>query len=336
MRLTELKYQLELSIEKLIVDSSSPNGDNYYYIYNISELNETISKLKQFGYFQSEINTLENKFTSVFYLRDDKAVLFHDKYNKYVSLINSIREKTEIVILALNNAIDNQKENIVSVKLPPYTDLSNVSKFISDIEKILRLIMPPKKPTDIKLATFDVGTNWIDVILSTMEHVQIVADFVNTMVEFVQVTILGSARTMQELKKYSNESEKELILALEKRVKHGKIEEYVNMLIEENLISVEGMNENEVLEYKSSLIKAFELYEPYVVDGAEIRPALNAPETVKESFPKEEDIKRLQHTRDQLLIDQSPDNDDNEVSQDPSDTNTPDENTLNSNNEDES
>lgn len=315
MRVAEIKYKLEKLVEELYLETEHIHSQDRVKITDISISNNSILEISKFGFIDEEFNTLKEKYEILFLSRDKQIVVSNNSYSSYITLVGRIKDKVLTVIKALENAVSEQKKNTISVKLPPYTDLMEVSTFISDMKVILQLVMPPNKPSDIKLESFDVGSNWIDIVLSTMENVQVVADFVNSLVEFVQVTILGSVKTIQELRKFSSgDEEEEVIQQLEKRMKHGKIEEHVNNLISENVINTEGMSESEISEYRTSLIKAFELYEPYAVDGAEIQPALNAPKEIEESFPKEEKMKELQNIREQFLIEHESKNDENEES----------------------
>lgn len=314
MRLVEMKDKLEKLIENLSLEVEELDGKERVRITDSHFLSDGILEISKFGFIDSEFNTIKEKFDVLLLNKDEQIIVHNSYYNNYKNVINRIKDKVSTVIKALENTVSEQEETTISVKLPPYTELKEISTFISDMEKILQLILPPNNPSNIKLKSFDVGSNWLDIILSTMEHVQVVADFVNSMVELVQVTILGSAKTIQELRKISSNEEEEIIQELEKRMKRRKIEEHVERLISEKLIRTEGMSQEAIEEYKSSLIKAFEMYEPYVVDGAEIQPALNAPEKIEESFPKEEKMKELQNIRNQLLIEHDSKNDQNEES----------------------
>lgn len=296
-----MKYELEAIREDFKYRVEPISGTEQVRVTGLDDVNKSIFKIEKLGFIDKEYNKLTSSNNEVIQILEKEVILGKVNFDYYRKIADIIKLKLEGVIDAISIAIKNQEENSISIKLPPFTDLKSVGGFIEDIDKIFKGVLPDKKTSEIKLSTFDTGSNWIEVVVNNAESVVIIGEFIKVTVGLVK-SIMSTRGTMKQL---------EYSMAIENEAKQVVLQTMKNLEAEQAKISAEKFIESGTInkedltnlnEYKTKLSKQILIMADYLIKGAEVRPALNAPEEQKEEFPKDEEYILLQESVNQLLL----------------------------------
>lgn len=311
LRLREMSAKLSQYYEDLDLKRIN-NANGSTKISSIIRINEAINKIDEFGFIHDEINKLKSNLNNLYLTREIEVIVESHTANSYEEVVNLIRKKTYAVIEATSYAIKEQQENMISIKLPPYMDLKRVAKFISDVENMVKTVIPSNQPTKVVLNNFDTGSNWIEITLSTMENVVIIGDFIATASVFAKAYLLDNIKTRKEIENTSSIEEKTKVLMLKgmEAIIEEKSKLCVKELLQNGTIKVEDIPK--IAEYQSHLQVQLVKTANYLVDGAEYRAALNAPTEIEKQFPSNEEYNKIQSEAPSLFI-ENIENDDTAV-----------------------
>ena len=157
----------------------------------------------------------------------------------------------------------------------PFTDLKSVANFIEDIEKIFKGVLPDKKQGELKLSTFDTGSNWIEVVVTYAESVVIIGEFVKITTELAR-NILELRRTTEKLESTNSieDKAKQIVLDSMRKLEVEQSKISASKLLESGIINTEDLSN--INEYQNGLSMHILTMADYLIKGAEIKPALNA------------------------------------------------------------
>lgn len=311
MRLREMKERLIELNNSYEIEVKPVSNTTTSRIISPLEINNAITEIANFGFIDNEVEELNEKYEYIFSNRDVEITISTNSANGYLKLINNIDLKVSAVISAISYALEEQKDNLISVKLPPYADLKKVAKFIHDTDNVIRTVLPPNKQSEIKLNNFDTGSNWFEFFLNEPEQVLIIAEFIKHTAIFAKNHLVSNLSTRRDIEKSDLTDEvKKVMLQGMKDMREQNAKLCVAELLESGKIDTSEISSIE--EYKNGLSVQMLRMGEYITEGAEIRPALNAPPEVKAEFPNVEEYKQLQRSVTQLLIETSIDSE-NEV-----------------------
>ncbi|MFJ7731543.1 hypothetical protein ACIQXF_06560, partial [Lysinibacillus sp. NPDC097231] len=295
-----MKYELEEIKKGFKFEYQAVEGGKFRVI-GITKLNSLIVKINKFGFIDNEYKEFITNFKNIVTLFDNEVILNSIKYEQYEELLSTINLKVTAVITAISLAIDNQDENSISIKLPPFTDLKSVANFIEDIEKIFKGVLPDKKQGELKLSTFDTGSNWIEVVMTYAESVVIIGEFVKITTELAK-NILALRSTTEKLESTNSidDEARQIVLDSMRKLEVEQSKISASKLLESGVINTEDLSN--INEYQNGLSMQILTMADYLIKGAEVKPALNAPEEQKEEFPSNEEYKLLQESANQLLL----------------------------------
>lgn len=302
MRLRELKDKIEKIGVDLNITSSSTGSNNTIQVNNLNEINTKLMQLDELGVFSSSIKKLEETVPDLFNYRGGTLNTSKTEFNNYQKIIREINIEISAVLTAIKMAIPEQDKYSISIKLPPYNNLKKVGRFIQDIEVIFSQVLPSNLRTDIKLNNFDSGSNWIEVIVNNEQAMLFLGSFVEVTLLFVKCKYINLVSTKSELEKSNKITGDDQSQA--SKVIDALIKESASIQVEEFLKDKDISDDriSDVLEYKQTLnLQMIELAK-YLVQGAEIHPALNAPEEVKKEFPNADETRSLANEIKTLLI----------------------------------
>lgn len=295
-----MKYELEEIKKGFKFEYQAVEGGKFRVI-GVTKLNSLIIKINKFGFIDNEYKEFITNFKNIVTLFDNEVILNSIKYEQYEELLKTINLKVTAVITAISLAIDNQDENSISIKLPPFTDLKSVANFIEDIEKIFKGVLPDKKQGELKLSTFDTGSNWIEVVVTYAESVVIIGEFVKVTTELAK-NILALRSTTEKLESTNSidDEARQIVLDSMRKLEVEQSKISASKLLESGVINTEDLSN--INEYQNGLSMQILTMADYLIKGAEVKPALNAPEEQKEEFPSNEEYKLLQESANQLLL----------------------------------
>lgn len=302
MRLREMEVELTEIFDTFSWSIADVPNTSTSRVTSPKSINKAINKIKKYGFIDNELDKLKKSYLVIYENRDDTITVQKHIAEGYRRILEAIVSKVSAVLDAISYSLEEQKENMISVKLPPYTDLKKVSRFINDIDNFVRTVLPPNQQTEIKLNNFDTGSNWIELVLSTSRDIIIIGEFIKYTTIFSKKYLSGSIKNEKEIEQSDvlKDEVRSVMLQGLKDLREQNAKLCVTDLLQNGKIDVTEIGE--LQEYKNGLVIQMLKMGSYIVEGAEVRPALNAPEEVKEEFPQVEEYKQIQSSVTQLLI----------------------------------
>jgi hypothetical protein len=202
--------------------------------------------------------------------------------------VDVIKIKVSAVIIAISEALPVQNENSLSIKLPDYIELTNVSTFIKGINTILNQTLVDHYRTTIKLQNFDSGSNWIEIVLNNPEAIVYFGYIYKAATELLRTEYIKWREMEHYIKMLAiDEQTKTTVLEGLKNEFNAKAKLNAKILMEKGNISPEQH------EYHTNLTSNITQLTEYLSKGAEVHTALNAPEETQEVYPNVQDTQKL-------------------------------------------
>lgn len=282
MKLSSIQQIIEKAYPLLDSYSASEvtiNGNKYQEVVNLGNVRKGIMMLKNVGIFNANISLLENTF---FYsVNEDKTninlkdfhnarVLLHD----LMKLISSVRD-------VLNNLLPEVSENTVYIKMPDIMNLEDFKKTVDSFNKILTLtILDPNIGGEISFAGVEPGSNWYKVFVKTSAAVSLLGSLM-----WAGAVIYKKVQEGKVMEEYARERKlkndhKEKLIESHKIILDMTIEAEAENLYKSYYEN--GEFDNEKIERLKLALKTLT---EEIGKGAEINPALTAPEHVSNLFP---------------------------------------------------
>lgn len=294
MRLRDYQQLLERCLNLLnklssqIVRNNSNRGlPNDLKIAGISSFNEAVLLLKECRLFQDKLNELD-KMEYINRVSDD-VVIDQNEYNKLKSIRDAIILQASNLKSAIESILDSEKENTINIKIPPsVSTMSELKDFINDLDVVFRVYN--EISCDVSFRGVDSGSAWFVIALGAMPVAKKCIEFLFSMakkcLELRNLKLDGDRKALEieELKNRITEKEFKAVQAARIAENNEKYSQKRNLIAEEilKILKLEEekvANENEVIEkVKVALDKLGELLD----NGMEIKPALNAPEEIKQ------------------------------------------------------
>jgi hypothetical protein len=281
MKIKELKQQLATITSILNVAYEEPNPGSQKTTSKFSKLNQfrkAINQLEETGLFKAEIQAIRN--SAIFTTAKDSLSL---NLNEGRQLKNQVDEIVKLVT-ALSTTISEIGGEVnpdsVSIKLPPVNDFDDLSKVSADFHKIInQAIVNDQINGQVRIDNVENGSIWLDVYLGSTAAVSLVGGLAWAAAVIYKKIQEGKLIT-EHVKslKIKNESLKE-IQEKQKDALSLMIDAEAKNLYNENF---DGDNNEQIERLKNSI----RLLSNLIEQGAEVHPALNQPENVKNLFPK--------------------------------------------------
>jgi hypothetical protein len=295
MRLRVLKEILEESAEHLQI-SQKELGSGRHEVNNFPELYQALKNISEFKFLQDEMKQLNSM--TIFHDKSSRVIVDSNEFNVFNNIVRSILIKIISVVEAIEEAIPEQNENSVSIKLPNYNQLSEIHSFIKDLDTIINQSLIDQYKGPVKLQNFDTGSNWLEIVFENKDSLI----FFGGLVHYSALLVKGHYLQSKQMKNRittleADEQAKQLILtALDNSVK-AQAQFYANALMNDFNIS-ESQHE-----FHSSLTHNIEKFADLISKGTEVHTALNAPDEAQERFPSPTETQSLIETVVKLLPD---------------------------------
>lgn len=280
MRLRQLKSIIEINLDKLNYISERDKGNSG--VFNIRgylpivQAVETFNQYKLFTAITTKIQSFDEIYNSTLLtirVNAERAIEFDH-------LIKQLKASCVSFLEALDNALPKQDENSISVKLPNYNNLADLSEFVQKFNTILQQSLTNKYiDSKIELQNFDNGTLWIEIFLGGTLAVTFFSSLAWA-AAVVRKKIFEGDILLQKAKglKLKNESIEDIIAANKKQLELLTEAETINLI---NQIP-EAKDDHE---YLARLKNSIKMLAELIDKGTEIHPALEAPEEVKNLLP---------------------------------------------------
>ena len=263
-----------------------------------------------------------NRVSNTVTVQENEYRTLNDLKNK---LVNEMQNLKQII----DNILPKEDEYSISIKLPEYETFEEYNNLFKSFKIVFATFDQLQYITELK--TFETGSKWIDIkfgkpnkedIKSILLAISILFNMANFSLDLRNKYLEGE-KSIAYLKQYEtqvNEDERKKLLEVyeilqkEDNAKYVQYkEQIIEKLLKESGIELNDTEKNDIIpKVGASIEKLGELID----EGMEIRPALNAPEDVKQiseqfNISLEEHKKILIGINSQKLIEQKDKTEDN-------------------------
>ena len=278
MRLRQIEAVLEDAIPRLDFETRAISDYNVR-IGNFQRAIEAARKIRQTGVL----------------LEESEAVLLHPdivnnvsveitipkpQHDSFKNAIEVLRARATRFHEILHSELPEEPEHSIAVRLPDESDLDDLCAAIREVKQALeQAIVNPFVGGSVRLASFDRGSNWMELVLGSAVAVRIVGYLLRLVLDF-------------ESRKLDNAAKRELVrnLGLQNdfvAAAERKFEEQLDEMFAtgiETIADATGAPEADH-EYRQRLKHSFRLFSDLIQRGLEIHPALVSPADVRDTFP---------------------------------------------------
>jgi len=284
-----LKKFLETSIIAVVSNTGSVAN-----VGNIRAVRSGHQSLQLLPYLTGELAPF-SRHSYLFNTDADEMQIATAQLNEITTYQNALVAKVQAAIAIVDSMVSDEGELTVNVKLPEKLDLKGVSGVINEFDKILDQVFSDKK-IDCKysFSGFDVGTDWVAISLSSIIGVNIVGSLVWAATVIRKKIIEGNIlQKNAEALKIKNESLQDIKEA------NKKMLDLLTRAEAENLANKHGLSQDDN-EYTQRIIVSIRKLAELIMEGAEVHPALLAPEESKNLFPDFKMLDQVQSDTKQL------------------------------------
>ncbi|MCL2765257.1 MAG: hypothetical protein FWD40_08285 [Treponema sp.] len=278
MRYKEQLAKLNEAFSIINIDGKQ-NNSGYFSVKNISNLRYSVNIVKNFKYLNPE---LENIMSLTYFMENplDVMELTSQVYNNFDSLMKALKNKISSYIKSLENIVIADSELSLEIKLIEHASIDEIGKELISIDKLINQVITHKKINgSYKFSSFDVGSSWIYIILSSALTLSIIAAIIWSACvirkKIIEGNILDEKLKQMKLQTSSLEDIKK---SNQELISNAILAEALNIL---KIFDLDN-TENEYLNRVKNSIKEFA---ELINSGVEIHPALFAPEESRNLFP---------------------------------------------------
>jgi hypothetical protein len=251
---------------------------------NIINFKIFIDIINELIMFETEIQHL---FKSPLYkttldsLQAPNAIIFTEINTIAIYLVDAC----EALSRTLGSIVKESKENSITIKFADPKDLEEFLKILTDLNTaISQSIINSKINGSVKLQNIEFGSIWLEILLGTPAALTLVAGIVwSAAVIYKKIQEGRIFKEYVQSLKIKNESLRDI---------EENQEQLSKILLdkESNHLLLENFNTDQDFETLERIKLSIKLFVGLIQKGAEIHPALNSPESVKNLFP---DFKKL-------------------------------------------
>lgn len=289
-----MKQLLIDNIENLDFTSKRINND-YVEMIGFQKAVNAVNNLKELAFLEKEVNEL-SKLENIYYDKSivDRVKVDNSTFNNFNNLIKVIENKCTATLEAFDQAIPDQQEYSISVRLPDYKNLDELSKFFSKLNKSLeQAIVNDKIKGNITIQNFDSGSLWVELLLGGVVALKFVGALTHTAAvvrnRTYQFKLLEQQARTLEIK---NDTLEDLQKGLSKNI---------DVLVEaetKNLLNQEGIEYNP--EYLENLKYSVKVMAELINEGTQIHPSYIADQAHTLQFPDFSQIDQIESTIKQI------------------------------------
>lgn len=272
-----IKTQLQEILKnfKWKAEAHAPNP-SFYNISNLKVIRETLNHIESLGLFQDVVRELQNSV--IFTTKNDSIRVQQIEsaaIDNHLSLLKSLAEN---FLKVLMSTVPEETTDSINIKLPPVNDFDELSKVSRELHlAITQVIYNDEINGQTRIASVENGSIWLNVIVGT-----------------TAVTLIGSLvwsaaviyKKIQEGKLLEQQ-----IRGL--KVKNASLEDILAAQKAETKLIIQAEAEylnseffqNDPAGNIEKLKNSVTIFADLIAKGAEIHPALVAPENVSNLFP---------------------------------------------------
>lgn len=293
MRLRDIKKILDDNLEHLELNYEYRENNTKALLTGFQKTLKALDNLTVLNFLEKDLAAIQNVYLMYGYRsQNDKQVVEVSTFNTFNTQLQHIKLKCQATSAAIEEALPEQEELSISVKLPKYNDLSELASFFHDLNKVLnQTLVNDYLKGNVKLNSFDSGSYWVEIAIGSMVGLKFVAHLVKSAAvirkELLQGDILKQQLT--QLKRFNEGIDTEAIEQAHKQ----QIKEIVKAEVA-NLINNNDNIDKTDNEFASRLGHSLEILGELIKKGTEIHHSLNAPEEITKLFPNYEELNLIE------------------------------------------
>jgi hypothetical protein len=283
MRLREIAELLRETLPTMTY-SSAPVGNNRW----VTDYRGAVAGARRL----QAAGVLKNDTTAMLSIREisdhveDRITVSVDANNKFESAINRVKNRGTVLLETLDEMLEEEKPEQVAIQLPPdETTLASAAATMQELEMLLhQVVVNEYVQGEVRLVSFDRGTNWIEIYLGSTAAVGLIGAIVRLIydIRLKNVDIATRREVFRSIK-----LENDLAAAAEKA-----LEAELSALIDKggtHAAKAGGIpsTNHDMLERIKFVVGALG---DLVNRGARIVPSLAAPLEQKSEFPEPKQI----------------------------------------------
>lgn len=267
--------------------AGTPSDSTSTTVTNVRKFKAFVSRIELIPSFRGPVEQL--KLTPLYASQEDSIRLRNDVWQEVQRLQNWVFSSVSVLLQNLRDAYTETTECTITLKLPDPRDLEDMIKMLEVVQMALAQNLHNEKIKGVvKIESWETGSFWIDVFVGSQAAVLLVGSMAWAAAVVYKKLQEGRmfAEYVQGLK-VKNDSLEDLRKGQEQAIQLLIEREARNILVEH----FDGEKDPEQFErLKMGIRTMAELIDR----GAEIHPALNAPEQVQNLFPDTKHIENLQ------------------------------------------
>tara|TARA_B110000967_G_scaffold100579_1_gene103251 strand:- start:82 stop:972 length:891 start_codon:yes stop_codon:yes gene_type:complete len=288
MKIKELKVLLKEAIAQLTFkyEEGKQGGNTISVFSNLNQYRNGINILESSDLFKKELTSLRK--TPIFTTAQDFINLNYAEGRKLRLQLDEFFRICSTVTQSIEQIGGDSEKDSISIKLPEVKDFEDLSKFSADFHKILnQAIVNDQIKGQVRIDSVENGSIWLDVYLGSAAAVSLIGGLAwASAVVFKKIQEGRLIEKHVESLGVKNASLKEIQIK-QKEALDLMIDAEANSLYNENF---KGDNNEQIGRLKLSI----KMFSNLIDKGAEIHPALNQPESVKNLYPKMANLKGLE------------------------------------------
>jgi len=278
MRLSVIQNILERVDYKVLSLGYERHGSGNHLIKNLSSIRETVSFISEIPSLRKRITPIQSSI--IFSTADDSILVSSEARAEITNSLSVLSIACRTLLEVIETQKTPEKTDSIHIRLPDPSDFSQLLTSLEQFNKVLdQTIVHEDIQGSLKVPTWEAGSFWIEICLGTTAAVQVVAGITWAAAVIIkkrhEAEIIGEHVRSLKIKNDSLEDlkdgqKKAMDLLLENEAKNIQDEFYKDTDNHENL---------------GRLCWAIKTFADLIHQGAEIHPALNAPEPVQNLFP---------------------------------------------------
>lgn len=283
MRLREIEKELGAAIGKLKFQTTQMSGQNVK-ISGFHRVIDAATTISQTGVLTSESKTILG-FEEISKHIHNEIVIPNQISNEFANAVNLLRQRAELVREVLQSILPAETPDQIAVGLPDDKDLDTVAKDLGEVQVALgQAVINPYVGGQIRLLSFDRGSNWIELALGAPLAVATVGRLLHLILDVASRRIdLDTKREFLRNLRVQNE----LVEAAERQFE-AELDSYSTDGIEGIASAVEADPSDQ--EYRTRLKVSMKMLADLVQRGLQIQPALVAPTEIQSTFPNPKEL----------------------------------------------
>jgi hypothetical protein len=288
MKIKELKVLLKDAVAQLNFKyEEAKQGNSTISVFsNLNQYRNGINILESSGLFMKELASLRK--TPIFTTAQDFINLNPAEGRQLRLQLDELFRICSTVAQSIEQIGGASEKDSISIKLPEVKDFEDLSKFSSDLHKIFnQAIVNDQIKGQVRIDSVENGSIWLDVYLGSAAAVTLIGGLAwASAVVFKKIQEGRLIEKHVESLGIKNASLKEIQLK-QKEALDIVIDAEANNLYNENF---KDDNNEQIQRLKLSI----KMFSNLIDKGAEIHPALNQPESVKNLYPKMNNLQSLE------------------------------------------